>query len=32
MKVIEQNGIARLVKSIVTKIKDGAWLPVAGQR
>lgn len=28
MKIIDQNGIARLVKSIVTKIKDGAWLPV----
>lgn len=29
MKVIEQNGIARFVKTLVTKIKNGAWLPVS---
>ena len=32
MKFIEQNGMARLVKAIVTKIKDGAWLPVKAGR
>lgn len=28
MKVVEQNGITRFVKNLVTKIKNGAWLPV----
>lgn len=32
MEFIERNGIARLVEAIVTKIKDGAWLPVKAGR
>lgn len=32
MKIIEQSGMARLVKAIITKIKDGVWLPVKAGR